>query len=96
MFDDAYVDITAAEAMRAVSEFASPGTGERARTLLRDMLAGGTPIPESVFQDMAKAEDISWPTMKRMKRKLRIKSVRSESLGPGEEKGHWVWQWPEK
>jgi hypothetical protein len=59
------------------------------------MLAGGTPIPESVFQEMAKEEDISWPTMKRMKRKLRIKSVRSESLEAGEKKGHWMWQWPE-
>jgi hypothetical protein len=58
--DDAYVDITAPEAMRAVSDFKSPGTGERARTLLRDMLAGG-PVPESTFRDMAKEEDISWP-----------------------------------
>jgi hypothetical protein len=93
-FDDAYVDITAAEAMRAVSEFASPGTGERARTLLRDMLAGGAPIPESVFQEMAKEEDISWSTMKNVKRKLHIKSVRSEAAGI-EGKGHWMWQWPE-
>ena len=94
VFDDAYVDITAAEAMRAVSEFASPGTGERARTLLRDMLAGGTPIPESVFQEMAKEEDISWSTMKNVKRKLHVKSVRSEAAGI-EGKGHWLWQWPD-
>jgi hypothetical protein len=91
---DGYVDITAAEAMRAVSDFKSPGTGERARTLLRDMLAGGAPVPESAFQEMAKEEDISWSTMKSVKRKLRIKSVRSESLGAGAEKGHWMWQWP--
>jgi DNA polymerase len=94
-FDDAYVDITAAEAMSAVSDFKSPGTGERARTLLRDMLAGGAPVPESVFQDMAKEEDISWSTMKNVKRKLRIKSVRSEAAGV-EGKGHWLWQWPEE
>jgi hypothetical protein len=94
-FDDAYVDITAAEAMRAVSDFTAPGTGERARTLLHNMLASGTPIPESTFRDMAKEEDISWPTMKNVKRKLRIKSVRSESLGIAG-KGHWLWQWPDE
>jgi putative DNA primase/helicase len=96
VFDDAYVDITASEAMRAVSDFKSPGTGERARTLLRDMLAGGEPVPESVFRDMAEEEDISWSTMKNVKRKLRIKSVRSETLGIAAEKGHWMWQWPEE
>ena len=94
-FDDVYVDITAAEAMSAVSDFKSPGTGERARTLLRDMLAGGAPIPESTFRDMAKEEDISWPTMKNVKRKLHVKSVRSESLGIAG-KGHWLWQWPDE
>jgi hypothetical protein len=33
--------------------------------------------------------------MKNVKRKLRIKSVRSETLGV-EGKGHWMWQWPEE
>jgi hypothetical protein len=75
------VDITPAEAMRAVSDFKSPGTGERARTLLRDILVGGEPVPESTFRELAKEEDISWSTMKNVKRKLRIKSVRSEMLG---------------
>jgi DNA polymerase len=94
-FDSGYVDVTATEAMHAASDFKAPGTGERARTLLRDMLAGGTPVPENTFQDMAKEEDISWSTMKNVKRKLRIKSVRSEAAGV-EGKGHWLWQWPDE
>jgi hypothetical protein len=55
--------------------------GGGARTLLRDMLVGGEPVPESTFRELAKEEDISWSTMKNVKRKLRIKSVRSEMLG---------------
>jgi hypothetical protein len=45
------------------------------------MLVGGEPVPESTFRELAKEEDISWSTMKNVKRKLRIKSVRSEMLG---------------
>jgi len=32
--------------------------------------------------------------MKNVKRKLHVKSVRSEAAGI-EGKGHWLWQWPD-
>jgi putative DNA primase/helicase len=40
-FDPGYVDVTATEAMHAANEFKSPGARQRAKTLLRDLLAGG-------------------------------------------------------
>jgi putative DNA primase/helicase len=82
-FDSEYVDITAAEAMRAVSDFKDPGTGERARTLLRDMLAGG-PVPQKEIEEMAKAEDISISTLRRVKKKV---GVRHQKKGK-----KWMWE----
>jgi hypothetical protein len=80
------VDITASEAMRAVSDNTPPGAGERARTLLRDMLAGG-PMPKKAIEEMAKAENIATASLNRAKEKLRIK--------PRKDGDRWVWELPQ-
>jgi hypothetical protein len=86
-FDPGYVDVTATEAMHAANEFKSPGAKERAKTLLRDLLAGG-PMAQKEIEEMAKAEDIGERTLRKVKRQLRIKSTKQ----PG---GKWVWELPE-
>jgi hypothetical protein len=81
-----YVDVTATEAMHAASEFKSPGARDRAKTLLRDLLAGG-PIAQTDIEEMAKAEDISLRTLKRAKKELRIRSTKQSE-------GKWMWELP--
>jgi hypothetical protein len=87
-FDSGYVDVTATEAMHAANEFKSPGAKERAKTLLRDLLAGG-PIAQKEIEEMAKAEDIGERTLRKAKRQLRVKSTKQPD-------GKWVWELPEK
>jgi AAA domain len=88
-FDPGYVDVTATEAMHAANEFKSPGARDRAKTLLRDLLAGG-PLPQTEIEEMAKAEDIGMRTLHRAKKELHIKSRKQEGGG-----GQWVWALPE-
>jgi hypothetical protein len=86
-FDPGYVDVTATEAMHAASEFKSPGARERAKTLLRDLLAGG-PVPQKEIEELAKAEDIGARTLRTAKKELRIRSTKQPD-------GTWVWGLPE-
>ena len=81
------MDVTATEAMHAASEFKSPGARERAKTLLRDLLAGG-PIAQKEIEEMAKAEDIGARTLPTAKKELRIRSIKQPD-------GTWVWGLPE-
>jgi putative DNA primase/helicase len=83
-FDPGYVDVTAMEAMHAANEFKSPGARERAKTLLRDLLAGG-PVPQTEIEEMAKAEDIRKRTLNRAKKELCIKSAKQPD-------GRWMWE----
>lgn len=82
-WDPGYVDISATEAMNAATEDRSVGKGERARTLLRDLLAGG-PIPVTDIEELAKAEGISMKTMHRIKDKV---SARARKEGE-----QWFWE----
>ena len=86
-FDPGYVDVTATEAMHAANEFKSPGARERAKTLLRDLLAGG-PIAQKEIEEMAKAEDIGARTLRTAKKELRVRSIKQPD-------GKWVWELPE-
>jgi len=86
-FDSGYVDVTATEAMHAANEFKSPGARERAKTLLRDLLAGG-PIAQKEIEEMAKAEDIGERTLRTAKKQLHIRSTKQPD-------GKWIWELPE-
>jgi hypothetical protein len=57
-FEADYVDVTATEAMHAAAENKSPGTRDRAKTLLRDLLAN-EPMPQKEIAKLAKQEGFS-------------------------------------
>jgi putative DNA primase/helicase len=84
-FEAEYVDITATEAMHAASESKSPNERKRAEEFLLAMLADGKPLLATEIEEAAKAEDISYATLKRARKKLPLKPERT-SEGP------WTWR----
>lgn len=80
-----YVDISAAEAMSAAANSRSPGAGEQARTLLRDLLSKGA-MPQKDVEEAAKAEGISMITLRRAKQKLGIRARKEGDC--------WFWEFP--
>ena len=65
-FEPGYVDITATEALSAVSENKAPGALDDAKDFLREMLvAGGGRAPKTDIEETAEAEKISDATLRR-------------------------------
>jgi hypothetical protein len=69
IWETAYVDVTAAEAMQAAADNKSPGMRDDAKKLLSDLAIGGGALVDEL-KEIAEANGISWTTMKRAKKDL--------------------------
>lgn len=89
IWETAYVDVTAAEAMQAAAENRSPGMRDDAKKLLNDLAtSGGTPVED--LKEIAEANGISWMTMKRAKKDLGIVAEKDNTTPDGK----WYWKLP--
>jgi hypothetical protein len=75
--------------MHAAADNRAPGARDQAKTFLRDLLADGKPMLQQEIEELAKAEDIAMKTLRRAKKDLKIRSVKSEK-----QDGGWEWRWP--
>jgi putative DNA primase/helicase len=89
LWEPAYVDITAVEAMQAVADNRSPGAKDAAKKLLGEMLANEKPMPMTEIEEAAEANGISWATMRRAKEELGIIAEKDKSKD-----GKWYWKLP--
>lgn len=91
LWDSQHVKVTATEAMEAE---AGGGSGRAARReaedFLRLRLANG-PMPQADLKEEAEANDISFSTLKRAKKELRITANKED----GKKDGKWLWVLPE-
>jgi DNA polymerase I-like protein with 3'-5' exonuclease and polymerase domains len=91
-FEPGYVDVTATEALSAVSESKSPSAIDNAKDFLREMLvAGGGRALKTEIEEAAEAEKISDATLRRAKDRLKIRAEKDRS----DPKGKWYWILPE-
>jgi DNA polymerase I-like protein with 3'-5' exonuclease and polymerase domains len=81
-----HVDVTAAEAMSAVTENKSPAARDAAKKFLTEMLATG-PVKKSDIEDAAEANCISPTTLRRAKDDLGVEAIK-DGRGP------WLWKLP--
>jgi putative DNA primase/helicase len=85
VWEAGYVDVTAAEALQAVTENKAPGARAAAKKFLLCMLKGG-PVLVAEIEEAAKAEHIAIRTLARAKAALNILAKKD---GPD---GKWTWQ----
>ena len=89
VFEDAYVDVSAMEAMQAAASNKSPTARDAAKKFLFDMLAGG-PVLSSEIEETAEANGISVRTLFRAKADLKVLAKRDKGKD-----GLWRWQLPD-
>jgi hypothetical protein len=85
IWEPGYVDVTAAEALQAVSEHKSPAARDLAKKFLLRMLANG-PVLVTEIEDAAKAEHIAIRTLARAKAALNVVAKRDGA------DGKWTWR----
>jgi hypothetical protein len=88
-WDGKHVEVTATEAMEAEAGGGSRAARREAEDFLRLKLAPG-PVPQADLRDEAEANDISYSTLKRAKRELRVVAKKVGELGAGK----WLWELP--
>jgi putative DNA primase/helicase len=89
VFEDEYVDVTAAEAMQAATNNKSPTMRDSTKKFLFDVLSNG-PLPRNEIEEAAEANGISRRTLFRAKAELKIIAVKSRTKD-----GPWMWQLPD-
>jgi hypothetical protein len=92
LWEPAYVDITAVEAMQAVADNRSLGAKDAAKKLLDQMLSGGARIPKSDIEEAADANGISLATLRRAKDELGVVAEKDRTTNDGK----WYWTLPKK
>ena len=90
VWDPGYVDVTATEALAAASENKAPGAREQARQFLLALLANGA-VPVTEIQEAAKANGLTWRTVRRAQVELKVVIEKSR-----DKDGPWVWRLPTK
>jgi hypothetical protein len=90
VWENGYVDISATEAMQAVSESKAPGERDKAKDLLRTLLADGREVLLEEIQDTSKGHGLSWRTVRRASEELNV-IPRKDRTTP---KGKWFWKLP--
>ena len=93
IWGDEHVDVTAAEAMAAATDGKSLGACDKAKVFLEDLLANN-PTESTEVEEAAKANDISMPTLRRAKAKLKIKALKDGPMKDGQRT--WRWHLPKK
>ena len=91
VFDDAYVDVSAMEAMQAAGNCKSPTARDAAKKFLCDILAHG-PVPKTEVEETADANGIAERTLRRAKSELKIIVKKDRS----QHQGQWTWQLPDE
>jgi putative DNA primase/helicase len=89
LWEPAYVDITATEAMQAVADNRAPGAKDAAKKLLEKLLPGDTAVPMSDIVEAAEANGISWASVRRAKDELGVVAEKDKSKD-----GKWHWKLP--
>jgi phage/plasmid primase-like uncharacterized protein len=91
VWGDEHVEVTANEAMQAESGTGSaPGATAKATQFLLEMLKNG-PVLQTEIEEAAEEQNISMPTLRRVKKDLNIKSTREPKTHPPK----WMWQMPD-
>ena len=91
-FESGYVNVTATEALSAVNENKAPGALEDAKDFLREILVtGGGRALKTEIEEAAEAEKISEITLRRAKKKLKIRAEKDRSTADG----GWYWILPD-
>jgi hypothetical protein len=88
VWEPGYVDVTATEALAAAGENKAPGAREQARQFLLALLANGA-VPVTEIQEAAKANGLTWRTVRRAQVDLKIVIEKSR-----DKDGPWVWRLP--
>ena len=90
-WDSAPVTVTANEALAASAEGSrNPSALTEAKEFLEEELASG-PVPQADIKKRAQDADISWITLKRAKKALRVIAAK----GKGSLTGCWMWELPQ-
>jgi putative DNA primase/helicase len=89
LWEDAYVDVTAVEAMQAAADTRSPATLDGAVKFLADILAKG-PVLKSEIMEAAEANGISERTLFRAKAQLKVEAEKETNKPYGK----WSWRFP--
>src|SRR5262249_31388266 len=89
LWEPAYVDITAMEAMQAVADGSSPGKRDAAQKFLHDLLTGKQ-VSTTDVKEAAEANGLSWSTVWRAKDALGVLAEKDNSTP----KGEWYWRLP--
>jgi putative DNA primase/helicase len=89
VFEDAYVDVSAMEAMAAAANNKSPTMRDSAKKFLFDILSNG-PVLRSEVEEAAEANGIAERTLFRAKADLKVVAIKSRTKG-----GPWLWQLPD-
>jgi putative DNA primase/helicase len=89
LWQDKYVDVTAAEAMQAATETRSPVARDDAKKFLSEILAAG-PVLKAEIEEAAEANGISERTLFRAKAELNITAKRDG------QNGGWRWHPPKQ
>jgi putative DNA primase/helicase len=92
IWENQYVDVTAAEAMQAVFDGGSPGKRDAAQKLLNDLLRSEKNILTDVIKEAADANGISWATMRRAKDALGVVAEKDNDTPQGK----WFWRLPKR
>jgi DNA polymerase I-like protein with 3'-5' exonuclease and polymerase domains len=91
VWNPGYVDVSATEALSAVSENKAPAALDDAKDFLRSRLAaGGGRAPQAEIEEAAEAEGISNKTLRRAKKALGIKAEKDKTAN-----GQWFWVMPD-
>jgi hypothetical protein len=91
IWHDEPVDITATEALRAVSESKSPSERDHTKHFLEALLSNG-PINANDVHEAAKENGISLATLRRAKKDLGDR-IEIKKDGPPNEKNEITWRW---
>ena len=89
LWEPAYVDITATEAMQAVADNRTPGAKDAAKKFLEKILPGDTEVPMKEIVEAAEANGISWASLKWAKEELGVVADKEKTKD-----GKWIWKLP--
>jgi hypothetical protein len=87
---DEPVDITATEALQAVSEMKSPSARDNAKHFLQMLFSNGEPIGSNEVHEAAKENGVSKKTLERAQQELGF-NIKHD--GPPNDKGAPTWRW---
>jgi hypothetical protein len=90
VWEPGYVDVSATEALAAVSENKAPGARERAKKFLLTTLADGAAVPVTEIQEAAEANGHAWRTVRRAQVDLKVIIEKKH----GDKDGPWLWRLP--